>query len=346
MRAIGGSRRKLVGSVVVITGASRGIGRAAAKLFAERGASVVLAARHEEALFGAAAECEALGAPHGARALAVPTDVAEPEAVEELARRAVERFGRIDVWVNNAVLLAFGRFEDVPMEANRRVVETNLLGYMHGAQAALPRFRVQDSGVLINVSSGFALVGSPYQGAYAATKFGQRGLGQVLRGELRGTGVRVCTVMPGGVDTPAYRLAANYTRQAVRPSVPLLPPGRIAQVIVRCAERPRPEVVVGNSVRALRLGQALSPTLTERAVARGIGSVILGDEPNEPNPGNLFESWSTWTGTDGGLNEEVGLRAKDGARAASRRVTAGAAAGASLLGVGLLARLLLRRARG
>ena len=178
-------RTSVEGLVVVITGASRGISRATARLFAERGASVVLAARSEGALLEAAAECEAMSA----RALVVPTDVADWEAVEGLARRSVERFGRIDVWVNNAVLAAVGRLEDVPPVANRRVVEANLLGYMHRARAALRRFWEQDSGVLINMSSGFGLVGAPYADAYTATKFAQRGLAQALRGELRGSGV-------------------------------------------------------------------------------------------------------------------------------------------------------------
>src|ERR671910_389959 len=189
-------RTKAEEMVVVITGASRGIGRATARLFAERGAWVVLAARSEEALLEAAAECE---------------------GVEGLARRAVEHFGRIDVWVNNAVLAAVGRLEEIPPETNRRVVEANLLGYMHGAQAVLPLFREQGRGVLIFMSSGFGLVGAPYADAYTPTKFAQRGLAQALRGELGGTDVRVCTIMPGGVDTPAYRLAANYSGWAAGP---------------------------------------------------------------------------------------------------------------------------------
>ena len=192
-------RRRLESKVVVITGASRGIGRATARLFAERGASVVLAARREDALLEVAAECEA----RGGRGLAVPTDVSDYRAVESLGQRAVDHFGRIDVWVNNAVLAAVGRLEEVPPEANRRVVEANLLGYIHGAQAALPRFREQGSGVLILMSSGFGLVGAPYADAYTATKFAQRGLAQALRGELCGSGVHVCTVMPVGVDIPA-----------------------------------------------------------------------------------------------------------------------------------------------
>ena len=322
------------GKVVVITGASRGIGRATAMRFAELGASVVLAARSEEALLGAAAECE----DRGGRALAVPTDVAEWAGVEALARRAVERFGRIDVWVNNAVLAAVGRLEEVPPEANRRVVEANLLGYVHGAQAALPRFRGQGSGVLINMSSGFGLVGAPYAGAYTATKFAQRGLAQALRGELRGSGVHVCTIMPGGVDTPVYRLAANYSGRAMGFDGFLASPERIARVVVRCAERPRPEVVVGNSVRALRIAHAFAPKIVERAAARTVERGLLRQAPAKPSSGNLHESSAEWASADGGYNRGARRRAALKARRA-------AASGASVLGPGLLAWLLLRTGR-
>jgi NAD(P)-dependent dehydrogenase (short-subunit alcohol dehydrogenase family) len=138
---------------VVITGASSGIGRAAALLFARREARLVLAARAEQPLRAVAAEC--------GNALAVPTDVRDEAAVTALADRAVERFGRIDVWVNSAGVIAYGRFEDVPGDVFRAVIETNLMGQVHAARAVLPQFRRQGSGVLVNMASVWGRFTSP-----------------------------------------------------------------------------------------------------------------------------------------------------------------------------------------
>jgi NAD(P)-dependent dehydrogenase (short-subunit alcohol dehydrogenase family) len=157
--------RKLAESVVVITGASSGIGRAAAEAFANEGSTVVLAARREAALRDVAHHCEAMGA----RALVVPTDVTDEQAVNHLAQQALENFGRIDVWVNNAAVTLFARFEEAPSDVYRRVIETNLFGYIYGARYAIRAFREQGSGVLVNVSTVAALAPQPYTSAYVTT---------------------------------------------------------------------------------------------------------------------------------------------------------------------------------
>jgi NADP-dependent 3-hydroxy acid dehydrogenase YdfG len=149
--------REIEDSVAVVTGASSGIGRATARAMAERGARVMLAARSEKSLQEVAEECEMVGW----RALVVPTDVTDEEAVRELARRSVEGFGRIDVWVNNAGVMFYGRFEGVPTEVYRRTIETNLSGQIHGARAALSHFLEQGGGVLINMSSVWGRLTSP-----------------------------------------------------------------------------------------------------------------------------------------------------------------------------------------
>ncbi|WP_017720518.1 SDR family NAD(P)-dependent oxidoreductase [Kamptonema formosum] len=148
--------RSIKDSVIALTGASSGIGRAALEL-AKQGATLLLAARRAGVLEEVAAECERLGG----RARAVPTDVTSEEAVQELAQRAVNTFGRLDVWINNAAVTLFARFEDAPSQVYRRVIETNLFGYIHGARAALPYFREQGSGILINVDSVVGAAGQP-----------------------------------------------------------------------------------------------------------------------------------------------------------------------------------------
>jgi NAD(P)-dependent dehydrogenase (short-subunit alcohol dehydrogenase family) len=185
--------RDLANCVVVITGASSGIGRAAAYLFADEGSRLVLAARAERPLNDVAAECER----RGTRAAAVPTDVRDEDAVERLAQAAVERFGRLDVWVSGAGVMAYGHFEEVPAEIFRAVIETNLLGQVHGARSALRRFREQHSGVLINMSSVWGRVSAPDVSAYVTSKFAVRAFSECLRQGLRAEpNIDVATMLP------------------------------------------------------------------------------------------------------------------------------------------------------
>lgn len=288
---------KLKDAVVVITGASSGIGRATAREFARKGSSLVLAARRDDALRAVQAECELLGA----RALAVPTDVTDDASVEQLARKAMEEFGRIDVWVNDAGVTMYGRFDEIPVELNRRLVETNLLGTFYGSHAAIRRFREGNSGVLINVSSGFGRVAAPLQAAYVATKHGQRGFSEALRQELHDTNIHVCTVLPTAIDTPVYRAAANYTGHQLRPLGHLLEPEKVAKTIVRLAAKPRQEVAVGGAVRGVTVLHALAPRLYERISSRrAVERQMVRDEPLDPHSGNLFEPVPEWTGISGG----------------------------------------------
>src|SRR3954447_10998807 len=210
--------------VVVITGASSGIGRATAHAFARRGASLVLAARRAEMLGEVERECAALGAT----TIGVPTDVTDEAQVEALGRRALERFGRTDVWFNNAGVGIFGRFEDLPTEAWKRVIETNVLGYVHGAKIAMRQFRQQGEGVLIQNASIVGRTAKPDSTAYATSKFAVRGFSEALRMEvLDQPGIHVCTVLPSVIDTPFFEHAANFSHHKVRAAPPVYAPEKV-----------------------------------------------------------------------------------------------------------------------
>ncbi len=292
--------REIGRSVVVITGASSGIGRATALAFARRGASVALAARREDPLRALARDCES----EGGRALAVPADVTDADAVEELAQRATEAFGRLDTWVNNAGVTLFSRFEEAPPDLFRRVVETNFFGYVHGARAALARFREQGSGVLVNNASVNARVPGPYVSAYVAAKWAVRGWSESLRQELRDAGdIHVCTLLPASIDTPLFQHAANFTGRGVKPLNPLNPPEKVADAIVGLAERPRREIPVGRGARLLSLQRALAPALAERAFAAQVERDHFRDEPAAPTAGNLLEPLPAGTEASGGWRD-------------------------------------------
>lgn len=287
---------------VVVTGASSGIGRAAAHAFAERGCALALAARRQEALDEVVAECVA----HGGQAFAVATDVSEAESVQELARHAVERYGRIDVWVNDASVTVFGPFEDVPLEDFRRLLDVNVMGYVHGARAALPIMREQGRGVLIDVTSIVSSAPQPYTHAYDMAKAAIRALSTSLRQELWLSGardVKVCTVLAATIDTPLFQHAANYTGRSVIPMPPVYTAERVARTIVNLVRLPRREVIVGPMGRNLAMQSKLTPGLTEKLVAIQVDRTHLSrDRPAPATPGNLYEPADGSGSVDGGWN--------------------------------------------
>ncbi|MGF9649305.1 SDR family oxidoreductase [Pseudarthrobacter oxydans] len=307
-------------SVVVITGASSGIGRATALRFAAKGARLVLAARGPESLEAVAAQCR----KRGAKAIAVPTDVTDPGKVEALASRAVEEFGRLDVWVNNAAVGAFGLLTEVPPTEFQRVLDVNITGYVNGARAALTRQTAQGSGTLINVSSIVAEVPLPYSAAYSISKAAVRALSISLRSELARegvTGVNVCTVLPATIDTPFYQNAANFTGRRPMALPPVYTPQRVAKAVVKLAAHPRRETVAGGVAgRLLALQHKFTPGAVEAATARQVDRRQLSRRRSATvTTGNLHQASQSIgkASTTGGWH---------GRRRTAQRMVAGAAA--------------------
>jgi short-subunit dehydrogenase len=285
----------------------------------------VPAARGPDALHETADECRRAGAS----VVTVATDVRDPEAVQRLAQVAADTFDGIGVWVSNAGTGAVGRFWEVPLEAHRRTIETNLLGAVHGAHAALPHFLRQGRGVLINVNSIGGFVPTPYASAYAASKAGLRAFSDSLRRELAGfPSVHVCDVFPYFMDTPGVQHAANYTGRALKPAPIVDAPEHTAEIIVRLAAHPRPRTVVGPLARLARLGHAVAPAPVEWGLARAIEAYLAGVAAPAPiTEGSMFEPMRRPMEVHGGW------------RRPDERL--GAVAGLGLVAVGLAAWMVL-----
>ncbi|HEU4675964.1 MAG TPA: SDR family NAD(P)-dependent oxidoreductase [Motilibacteraceae bacterium] len=272
--------------VVVVTGASSGIGRATALQLSARGDTVVLVSRSDEALSDTASECLAAGG----RVMSVPADVADEQAMSEVLRRTLERFGRIDAWVQTAAVVAYGRVEEVPPDAFERVLRTNLLGSAVAARVVVPQFREQRHGVLVLVGSLLDRVVVPYMSPYVVSKWGVRALARTLAIENRDLpDLHVCLVAPGAVDTPIYDQAGTYTGRPGTPPPPVMPPERVAAAVVRRLDRPKADTPVGLSTRLVRLGFVTVPWLFDRLVGPLERRFGLGGRPIGPDPGNLHE---------------------------------------------------------
>lgn len=318
------------GKVVVITGASSGAGRATALEFARRGARLVVAARRERALEELVAECEALGA----KAIAVKTDVTDAGAVQHLATEAIRFGGNIDVWVNNAGVLAAGPFTETPVAVHNQVIQTNLMGYLHGAHAVLPYFKQQQRGVLINNISVGGWFPTPYAVGYAASKFGLRGFAEALQGELHHwPHIHVCNVFPAFLDTPGIQHAGNYTGTVLKPAPPVYDPQRVAQTIVSLAAHPKKTTTVGGVATLLRIAHFLVPRISRNVTASFMETYFRQADTIPVTSGNLFQTVDYGTSIHGGWNST--------ADAEKRKKTVTGA----LLVAGLAAGLLLLRRR-
>src|SRR5215204_5586759 len=274
--------------VVVLMGASSGIGRETALRFAERGAKVVVSARSEEGLNSLVDEIRG----KGGQATAVPAEVTEFEQVKAVADRAVEMYGRLDTWVHLAAVLLVASFEDTTPEEFARVVDVNLMGQVYGTMAALPHIKREGGGALIHVSSMGAKRSIPLQSAYCASKHGIDGFLESLRVELRHEGwpIGVTQVMPATINTPFFD--KGRTKLGVKPMgvPPIYEPETVANIILYAAENPVRDLVSGGAAQALIINQhlfprMLAPILTTRA---GFSPQETEEPRSEDDPDNLY----------------------------------------------------------
>jgi NAD(P)-dependent dehydrogenase (short-subunit alcohol dehydrogenase family) len=280
--------RQQIHKVVVITGASAGVGRAAARAFAQRGAHVGLLARGRDGLEGARRDVEALGG----RALALPTDVARADQVEEAAEAVEREFGPIDVWVNNAMVSVFSPVDQMEAEEYRRVTEVTYLGYVHGTLAALRRMKPRDRGTIVQVGSALAYRSIPLQSAYCAAKAAIRGFTDSLRCELLHDKSRVQLTMVHmpALNTPQFRWVKSRLPRKAQPVPPIFQPEVAAEAIAFAAEHPRRELWVARSTVKAILSAKLAPSLGDWFLSREGYDGQMTDEPADPDrPHNLWE---------------------------------------------------------
>jgi NAD(P)-dependent dehydrogenase (short-subunit alcohol dehydrogenase family) len=282
------AKKPLREQVLVVTGASSGLGRAIARLAGERGAKVVVTARNEDALANCVAEVERAGS----EALAVSGDVTDQAQVERVVAEAVERFGRIDTYVANAIVTVYAEAERLEPEELRRVWEVNFFGVVYGYWAALPHLR-ESRGTFLHVSSALAYRGIPLQAAYCSTKAGLRAFMESARVEEQkaGSGVAISLVLPGAINTPQFDRDRQKIGFQPQPVPPIYQPEPVAEATLRCAEHPVRELPISWGAQKLLWGQKLSPRAGDWVLRR---NGWKGQHTGEPKPlgapDNLFDT--------------------------------------------------------
>lgn len=279
--------RPIEDQVIVLTGATSGIGLVTARLAAARGARLVLAARSAAALEELVEELES----DGHEAIAVPTDVGVRQQVIHLGERAVERFGRIDTWINDAAVTVYGRITEVDMGEQRRLFDTNYWGYVYGCLEAIRHMR-ERGGHIISVASVLSTRAIPLQGPYCASKHAVQGFHDALRMELQEEGVpiRISLIKPSATDTPYKDRARNYLPVAPKNPPPVYAPETVARAILSCLEHPRREIVVGFGGKSLTVLGKLFPTMTDWIMGHTMFGLQHSDRPAGPRDSHtLYE---------------------------------------------------------
>lgn len=297
-------QKKIAGKTYVIIGASSGMGRGVAQELGKYKANVVLAARRTELLEEIADSIR----KSGGNALAMTADISKPEEVKKVAEAAVSQYGKIDVWINMAGVTAVGRFWEVPMEDQMRVIDVNLKGFFYSSRIAVEQFMKQGEGVLINTASAMAEIPLAYQTGYSATKSGIRSLDLALCQELRLNGyhkIKVVTIEPWAIDTPIWKHAANYT--GVEPKMSMMDkPDKVVNAILRKSLRPRKIVAVGWKAKTASFSANVFPRLSEHIGGNMAEKYMIETGPEVPDTqGSLYKPMQEGRGIEDGAKKRM-----------------------------------------
>lgn len=277
--------KTLQGKTVVITGSSSGVGRAAAEAFADEGANVIIVARGQKGIDETVEACKSLGIT----AIGVSADMSVAEDVERVADEALKINGKIDIWVNNAGVMASGKFEEIPMEIHEQVIKTNLFGYMHGAYNALKIFKQQNEGILINNVSIGGFMPAPYSAVYSSTKYGIRGMMECLQGEISNReNIHICNLYPQLQNSTGNLHSAKYSGFSLDIPPTASSPRGTAAKMVQLAKHPKKDLFPDFKAAAITTIYRLFPKQVINTASAAVRLKMKLNKDKEGDPGNIL----------------------------------------------------------